>query len=162
LNFSKQNFRFSSAKNSDDLIFLVVDQKFRISLPNLPVSVHFPPDWPKLLFPPTFKNFPPCFPKIHQVFTCFAFNFFPLYFDHNAFMHHPMHVGLLDAPACRPERDSKPTTLQTKGDEFTNEPPCPTNIRLIRSYKNLITVYPVLLTILMCFCLINQWINYLK
>src|SRR6218665_3189489 len=65
--------------------------------PILPVLVHFPPDWRKLLFPPTFTNFPPVFGK----FTSFLHTFwvFPPYFDHDAFMVHPMHV--LDAPGLR-------------------------------------------------------------
>src|SRR6218665_1706097 len=46
-------------------------------------------------FPPTFTNFPPCFRQIHLLFTYFTC-IFPPYFDHDAFMHHPMHV--LDAP----------------------------------------------------------------
>src|SRR6218665_3513254 len=40
-------------------------------LPILPVLVYFPPDWRKLLFPPYFHKFPPCFRKIHQLFTYF-------------------------------------------------------------------------------------------
>src|SRR6218665_3388901 len=85
------NFRFSSAKISDDL-FLVIDHKFP---PYLACFSTFPPDWQKFLFPPTFTNFPPVFGK----FTSFLHTFcvyFPPYFDHDAFMHHPMHV--LDAP----------------------------------------------------------------
>ena len=39
--------------------FLVIDHKLWIPPPILPVLVHSPPDWRKLLFPPTFTNFPP-------------------------------------------------------------------------------------------------------
>src|SRR6218665_2462288 len=39
--------------------------------PILPVLVHFPPDWQKLLFSPTFTNFPSVFGK----FTCFLHTF---------------------------------------------------------------------------------------
>ena len=47
---------------------------------------------------PCFKKFPPCFRKIHLLFTYFmCFSFPPTCFDHDAFMHHPMHE--LDAPA---------------------------------------------------------------
>ena len=50
-------------------------------------------------FPPTFTNFPPVFEKL----TCFLYTLmcssFPPYFDHDAFMHHTMHV--LDAPVYR-------------------------------------------------------------
>src|SRR6218665_2336308 len=45
--------------------------------PILPVLVHFPPDWRKLLFPPCFHKFPPCFRKIHQFFTYFVCIFPP-------------------------------------------------------------------------------------
>ena len=68
-------------------IFLVIDQ---------PQISNFPPVSRKLLFPPYFQKFPPVFEK----FTCFLHTFcvfrFPPYFDHDAFMHQPMHV--LDAP----------------------------------------------------------------
>ena len=62
--------------------------------PILAVSVHFPPVSQKLFFPPYFYKFPPVLGK----FTCFlhTLRVFPPYFDHDAFMHHPMHV--LDAP----------------------------------------------------------------
>ena len=51
----------------------------------------------KLLFLPYFDKFSSCFRKIHLLnFTCFVCISFPPYFDHDAFMHHPMHV--LDAP----------------------------------------------------------------
>src|SRR6218665_1145156 len=91
--FSRKISPFSSAKISDDL-FLVINRKFRIP-PIFPVSVHFPPVSRKFIFPPTLKNVPPVFEKftcsyilsVHFVFPCF---------DHDAFMHHPMHV--LDAP----------------------------------------------------------------
>ena len=49
-----------------------------------------------LKVPPTFTHFPPVLGK----FTCFLHTlrvFFPPYFYHDAFMHHPMHV--LDASA---------------------------------------------------------------
>src|SRR6218665_1006274 len=104
--FSRKISRFSPAKISDDfvnfLIFLVIDHKFRISplfslfqYISLLVSR-------KLLFPPTLKNVPPVLEKLtcflHTLeSTCFSF---PLYFDHDAFMHHPMHV--LDASVIRP------------------------------------------------------------
>src|SRR6218665_3677125 len=61
------------------------------------ISVHFPPVSRKLLFPPYFEKFPPCFQNIHLLFTYFMCISFPPYFDHDAVMHHPMHV--LDAPA---------------------------------------------------------------
>src|SRR6218665_2535917 len=89
------------------MTFLVIDHKFRIPL-IFPVSVHFPHVSRKLLFPPPlfrenyfllyFENFP-SFRKIHMLFTCFMCISFPPYFDHDAFMHHPMHV--LDAPVLR-------------------------------------------------------------
>jgi len=67
----------------------------------------FPPVKRKLLFPPYFTKFPPCFTKIHLLFTYFLCISFPPCFDHDAFMHRPMHV--LDAPAGCPNLQS---TLQ--------------------------------------------------
>ena len=66
--FLGKNFHF----NAENFwwLFLVIDHKFRIP-PILPVLVHFPPDSRKLLFLPYFSTFPPCFRKIHQLFTYF-------------------------------------------------------------------------------------------
>src|SRR6218665_2338547 len=53
----------------------------------------FPPCFAKIILSPYFYKFPPCFRQIHLLFiyfTCIS-----PYFDHDAFMHHPMHV--LDA-----------------------------------------------------------------
>jgi len=83
-----QNLTFP-AKISDDLF--VIDHKFRIS----PYFLWFPSVSRKLFFPPLWK-ISPCFRKIHLVFTYFMCISFPPYFDHDGFMHHPMHV--LDAP----------------------------------------------------------------
>src|SRR6218665_1751669 len=71
--FSRKISRFSSAKMSD--LFFPVSRK--------------------KIFPPYFQKCPPCFRKIHLLFTYFMCISFPLCFDHVAFMHHPMHV--LDA-----------------------------------------------------------------
>ena len=60
-----------------------------------PVSVHFPLFRENYYFPLLWK-IPPCFRKIHLLFTYFMCISFPPYFDHDALMHHPMHV--LDAP----------------------------------------------------------------
>jgi len=72
--------------------------KFRIP-PYFPCFSTFPLYFPKIIISPTLKNCPPCFRNIHLLLHTFcAFRFSP-YFDHDAFMHHPMHV--LDAPvAC--------------------------------------------------------------
>jgi len=77
--------------------FLVIDQNFQIS----PLFSLFPPCFAKIFLSPYFSKFPPCFRQIHLLFTYFTCIFSP-YFDHDAFMHHPMHV--LDAPAaaCHP------------------------------------------------------------
>jgi len=77
-------------------LFLVIDSKFLISLYFRSFST-FPPIWGKLLFPPTFSNFSPApwFRKIYVFYIPYAFFVSP-YFDHDAFMHHAMHV--LDAP----------------------------------------------------------------
>ena len=69
---------------------------FRIS-PYFSCFSTFPPVSRKLLFPPYFHKFPLCFKQFHLLFTYFTCISFPPYFDHDAFMHHPMHV--LDAPA---------------------------------------------------------------
>src|SRR6218665_1061518 len=42
-----------------------------------PVSIHFPPVSRKLLFPPYFDKFPPCFRQIHRLFTYFTCISFP-------------------------------------------------------------------------------------
>ena len=47
------------------------------------------------LFIPYFSKFPPVFQKFNTFLH--TLRVFPPYFDHDAFMHHPMHV--LDAPA---------------------------------------------------------------
>ena len=91
LTFSRTISRFSSAK----LFFSHRPHILEFS-PIFPVSVHFPPVSRKLLFSPYFGKFPPCFRKIHLLFTYFMCILFLPYFDHDAFMHHPMHV--LDAP----------------------------------------------------------------
>src|SRR6218665_1601642 len=107
LTFSRQNFRFSSAKISDDFFFS-----------HRPQILNFPPIFPLLLvstqnflFPPFFFPFsslppPPRLAKIlisplfsenSTAFYILSVYFSPPYFGHDAFMHHPMHV--LDAPA---------------------------------------------------------------
>ena len=89
LTFIRQNFWWP--------FFLVIDHKFRIS-PLFSLFQYISPLFREhVSFPPTFPNFPPLLGK----FTCFLIlyvYFFPPYFDHDAFMHHPMHV--LDAPVC--------------------------------------------------------------
>jgi len=81
--FSRNILRFSSAKISDVLSFLVIDHKFRIS----PIS-EFPPPiflfqciFPcfarKLLFSPYFYKFTPCFRKINLLFNTLCVFRFP-------------------------------------------------------------------------------------
>ena len=58
--------------------FLVINHKFRIS-PCFACFTAFPPlIRENLLFPPYFSKFPPCFPKIQQLFTYFTCIFSPL------------------------------------------------------------------------------------
>ena len=76
--------RFPSAKISDDH-FLVIDRKFRIPL-CFPSSFTFPPVSRKLLFPPYFEKFPPCFRKIRLLFNTLCVFRSP-YFDHESMMH---------------------------------------------------------------------------
>src|SRR6218665_314753 len=70
-------------------------EKVSDSVENFPCFSTFPPVSRKLLFPPTFTN-----PSVLEKFTCCLHTLcvfrFPPYFDHDEFMHHPMHV--LDAP----------------------------------------------------------------
>src|SRR6218665_2458579 len=89
---------FIRAKISDDLFFSHRPQiLFRIS-PLFRCFSTFPPLFREnYSFPPTLTNFPPSFRQINLLFTCFTSISFPPYFDHDAFMHHPMHV--LDASA---------------------------------------------------------------
>jgi len=92
--FSRKLFRFSSAKLSDDL-FLVINHKFRIS-PLFLLFQYISPYFAKIILSPYFSKFPPFFRYIYVGFTYFVLFSFPPYFDHDAFMHHTMHV--LDAP----------------------------------------------------------------
>ena len=93
-------------------IFLVIDHKFRIS-PFFSCFSTFPPCFAKIIISPLLlkisvphlkflgDRLPQSLPVL-QKFTCFLHTLcvfrFPPYFDHDAFMHHPMHLGLLDAP----------------------------------------------------------------
>src|SRR6218665_2461036 len=85
-------FTLSSAKISDDLLF---SRQPQISnFPSVfPVSVHFPLFRENYYFP-LLSKISPLFLKNSPAF--YIFYVFSPYFDHDAFMHHPMHV--LDAP----------------------------------------------------------------
>ena len=74
--------------------FLVIDHKFRISTYFPCFNNTFPPCFAKIILSPYFYKFSPYFRQIHLLFTYFTC--IPPYFDHDTFMHHPMHV--LDAP----------------------------------------------------------------
>src|SRR6218665_2389938 len=71
--FSRKISQFSSVKISDDL-FLVIDHKFP---PISPVSIHFTLFRENYYLPHTLKNVPPCFRKIHLLFTYFMCISFP-------------------------------------------------------------------------------------
>src|SRR6218665_2487719 len=107
-----QNFTFSrkiSAKISDDHF-----SSHRPQISNFPLFPLFQYISPlfreNYYFSPAFKNFrpppqifggpSPPVPPVLQKLTCFLHTLcvfrFPPYFDHDAFMHHPMHV--LDTP----------------------------------------------------------------
>ena len=62
------------------------------------ISDFHPPKLTKIirLFPPYFHKFPPVFKKFITFLHALCV-ISPPYFDHDAFMHHPMHV--LDASA---------------------------------------------------------------
>src|SRR6218665_4177737 len=82
------NFTFSQTKFST--FILVINYNVP---PILLVSVHFPPISRKLLFPYFYK----CTPCFRKMYTCIlhtlcVFRLSP-YFDHDAFMHHTIHVG---------------------------------------------------------------------
>jgi len=51
-----------------------------------------PPVSQKLLFPPYFEKFAPLFSKNSPAFYILYVYFVSPHFDHDAFMHHPMHV----------------------------------------------------------------------
>jgi len=74
--------------------FLLIDHKFRIS-PYFRYFRTFPPCFAKIILSPLLLQI---FPPVLGKFTCFlhALRVYSPYFDHDAFMHHPMHV--LDAP----------------------------------------------------------------
>src|SRR6218665_1572574 len=69
-----------------------------MKFPLFPVSIHSP-CFARIFISPYFYKFSLCFRKIHLLFTYFLCISFPPYFDHDAFMHHPMHV--LDTPGRR-------------------------------------------------------------
>src|SRR6218665_340078 len=57
-----------------------------------------------------------CFPKIHQLFTYMDFPRISPYFDHDAFMHHPMHV--LDASEfCCPTQSARSSRSLRSADQ---------------------------------------------
>ena len=91
--FSRKISRFSSAKISEDFF---QPSTTNFEFPPIPCFSTFPPVSRILLISPYFAKFAPSFRKIHLLFTYFVCISFPPYFDHDAFMHHPMHV--LDAP----------------------------------------------------------------
>ena len=76
---------------------LVIDHKFRMS-PLFSLFQYIFSIFINFSFPPTFTNFPPLFRKIYVLYILSVFFVSP-YFDHDAFMHHTMHV--LDAPVFR-------------------------------------------------------------
>jgi len=81
--------------------FLMTIFSHRLKIFNFPpifaVSVHLS-HFRKLLFPPTFKNFPLISLNL-RVFYILSVFFVSPYFDHDAFMHHTMHT--LDAHGPR-------------------------------------------------------------
>src|SRR6218665_2972410 len=77
--------------------FLVIDSKFEIS-PLFSLFHYISPISEKLLFPPTFTNFPLISLNL-RVFYILSVFFVSPYFDHDAFMHHTMHT--LDAHGPR-------------------------------------------------------------
>src|SRR6218665_1165082 len=76
--------------------FWKISQIFPFPACFLPVLEHFPSDSRKFIIPPLFPKFSPLFSKHSTAFYILYVYFPPPYFDHDAFMHHPMHV--LDAP----------------------------------------------------------------
>src|SRR6218665_1336921 len=95
--FTEKFLDFHPPKFLMTFYFLSLTTNFEFH-PIFPVSVHSPLFRENYYFsPPTLTNFPLCFRQIHLRFTYFTCISFPPYFDHDAFMHHPMHV--LDAPA---------------------------------------------------------------
>ena len=104
------------------MTFLVLDHKFRISSLFRGENYYFP-----LLL-----KMSPCFRKIHLLFSYFMCASFPPYFDHDAFLHHPIYV--LDAPAymyVAARVGVEPTTLRLKFSVSTKAPPRPTIIIII-------------------------------
>jgi len=75
--------------------------------PYFPCFSTFPPVSRKLLFPPYFEKFPPLYKNSPAFYILYVYFVSP-YFDHDAFMHHPMHVlnapaylsGFLEGPPC--------------------------------------------------------------
>ena len=112
--FSRKRFRFSSAKISYDLL-LVIDYKFEIS-PLFTLLQYISAYFGKDIISPLLSQISPLISSNLRVFLhTFCVFRFPPYFDHDAFMHHTMHV--LDAPAFKvtTQRRSKPRPGQIEG-----------------------------------------------
>ena len=79
--FPEKNFRFSSAEISNDF-FLVIDHKWRIS-PYFPNFWYISLCFAKIIISPLLSKIPPCFRKIHLLFTYFMCISFHPYFGHD-------------------------------------------------------------------------------
>ena len=99
------NDAFSPCFRFPPCCFLVINHKFRISLPIFAISIHFPSYFDKIILShPTFINFPLFSANLRVFYILCVFRFTP-YFYHDAFMHHTMHV--LDAPEDDSSSDIK-------------------------------------------------------
>src|SRR6218665_137924 len=83
--------------------------------PYFPCFNTFPPVSRKLLFPPYFGKLPPLFYTNSPAFYILYVYFVSPYFDHDAFMHHPMHVRAPRALCCRFD--------ESYSDRYSQHPP---------------------------------------
>jgi len=97
LTFSPQKFRFS------DDSFSVIHDKFRMSTPISLFQFMSPLFRQIFLFPLLLQNVRPWFCKIHVFRHILRVFRFPLYFYHDAFMHHTIHVldALVNGPILK-------------------------------------------------------------
>ena len=102
--------------------------------PIFPVISTFPSCFAKIIiFPYFYKFHPPVIDKFTSFFYILYVYFVPPYFDHDAFMHHPMHVldalggkGLAQGPYVTARAGVEPTTLRLKVIASTKAPLRPT------------------------------------
>src|SRR6218665_1955747 len=115
LTFSCKISSFSSAEISDDLFLSHRPQI--LNFPLFSLFQYISPCFAKIIIPPSLQNFPPLLDKFTSFLLYFLCISFLPYFDHDVFMHHPMHV--LDAPESpKSPKTSQRPQKQRQGDQL--------------------------------------------